>query len=230
MLEETELNRAKYASNQEDGMRREQMRSIKSCISKIPHNINYSIYRAAETNAASRPYLVDVKLLLNGKLWPVLADPGQMDQVMISFFSRSFEAMESWGGVLTIVSSNLCNVDLTDCGLTHPIKSGDLVYVGISIAGPGADCESASSMFWSCADKQFAKVHPGFASTSDMIHENQGCISALDSPGKGPEIHLFFPRFNSSKDSSSGQSVLQLAAAKKNLMKSSLCRESVKAA
>src|SRR6202140_1651038 len=88
---------------------------------------------------------IDLVMVPGPSLWPVRADAGQIEQVIMNLAVNARDAMPS-GGKLAI---ERCNVTLDeDYARTHtPLHAGDYVMVAISDTGIGMDNETQSHIF-----------------------------------------------------------------------------------
>ena len=82
---------------------------------------------------------------LAGDLWPILADPGQLDQVLVNLAVNARDAMPA-GGTLTIDTSNITVDDDTIAGGSRARK-GRNVRLRVSDTGTGMPAEVAQHVF-----------------------------------------------------------------------------------
>lgn len=141
-------------------------------------------------------------------LWPVLADAGQIQQVLMNLCLNARDAMPD-GGNLSI---HLENVSLH----SHPGRpiTGDYVRLSVSDTGIGMSSEVRERMF-----EPFFTTKPlgqgtglGLAVVFGIIQGHHGWIECDSEPGKGTRIDVFFPRAatgtNDSRDLSDVQAPL----------------------
>src|SRR5271167_2688403 len=88
---------------------------------------------------------IDLMMVPSPNLWPVRADAGQIEQVIMNLAVNARDAMPS-GGKLTIETSNV-TLDEEYARFHAPLRPGDYVMVAISDTGAGMDTETQSHIF-----------------------------------------------------------------------------------
>src|ERR1700722_18544081 len=88
---------------------------------------------------------VELVISLAGDLWPVLADPGQLEQVLVNLAVNARDAMPD-GGNLTIDTSNI-SVDADAIAGGSKAKMGRNVRLRVSDTGVGMSAETAEHVF-----------------------------------------------------------------------------------
>src|SRR5256885_11436670 len=88
---------------------------------------------------------IDLVMVPSPNLWPVRADAGQIEQVIMNLAVNARDAMPS-GGKLTIETSNV-TLDEEYARFHAPLQPGDYVMVAISDTGAGMDTETQSHIF-----------------------------------------------------------------------------------
>ncbi len=88
---------------------------------------------------------VELVTSLAGDLWPILADPGQLDQVLVNLAVNARDAMPA-GGTLTIDTSNI-TVDADTIAGGSRARKGRNVRLRVSDTGIGMPAEVAQHVF-----------------------------------------------------------------------------------
>jgi PAS domain S-box-containing protein len=158
-------------------------------------SLDNAVQEALALAHKGRSSAIEVVLELAPDLWPVLADPGQMKQVLISLLSNAFEAMEDAGGRLIVRGENLGNKEAWECALGHHHPRGEYVRVSVSDTGPGIPPEIQKRIFEPFFTTKFMGRGLGLAAAVGICQNHNGCISLTSEPGGGAAFHIFLPRF-----------------------------------
>ena len=127
-------------------------------------------------------------------IWPVLADPGQLENALLNLSINARDAMPE-GGLLMINCSNI-KVQQGDIRVSDEIAAGEYVQITVRDTGAGMSdevIERAFEPFYTTKD-----VGDGSGLGLSMVYgfaRQSGGYAAIDSePGKGSEIRLLLPR------------------------------------
>ncbi|MBW2662375.1 MAG: hybrid sensor histidine kinase/response regulator, partial [Deltaproteobacteria bacterium] len=132
------------------------------------------------------PTTIDIQQDIQATDETILADPTQINQVMMNLCINASQAMEQTGGNLTV---NMEKVILDDnSAKDYPdLKSGKHVKVTVSDTGPGIDPEIIERIF----DPYFTTKEVGKGSGMGLsvvlgiVKNHNGAISVDSNPGKG---------------------------------------------
>jgi two-component system cell cycle sensor histidine kinase/response regulator CckA len=127
--------------------------------------------------------------------WPVMADPGQLHQVLLNLAVNARDAMPH-GGKLTIRTAN-AEVD-EESAAGHPgIEAGSYVSLRVSDTGAGIAKEIQARIF----DPFFTTKEPGvgtglgLSTVYGIVRQLGGSIAMRSEPGHGAEFEIYLPRF-----------------------------------
>jgi len=158
-------------------------------------DINESIEKTR--NMLSRLISEDIEIaFLPGEhLWPVKADPGNMQQILINLAVNAGDAM-STGGRLSIETANVSFDDdfcKRHAQIPHP---GDFVMLAVSDTGSGMDKETLAHIFepfFTTKEKERG-TGLGMSTVYGIVKQHGGFIFAYSEPDQGTTIKVYFPR------------------------------------
>jgi len=129
---------------------------------------------------------------LQPHLWPVAADAGQLEQVLLNLFVNAAHAMPD-GGELWLQSENV-HQDQLGLGPDQP-AAGRAVKLTIIDSGCGIDTQILDKIFdpfFTTKGKDLG-TGLGLASAYGIITNHGGCIKADNSPAGGARFTIFLP-------------------------------------
>jgi two-component system, cell cycle sensor histidine kinase and response regulator CckA len=122
-------------------------------------------------------------------LWPVLADHGKIEQVLLNLVTNARDAMPE-GGALTLTTSNVA------LSARQPLAAGDYVRVAVADTGVGMDSEVLKRIFEPFfSTKRAGKgTGLGLAIVFDIVMQAGGAVSVNSRPGQGAKFIIDLPR------------------------------------
>jgi PAS domain S-box-containing protein len=130
---------------------------------------------------------------LEKDLWPVVADPGQMKQMLVNIFSNAFEAMEEEGGTLTVNSSNKVKESDWECPFNNMHPAGNYISIDISNTGPGIPEKISKQIFEPFYTTKSLGRGLGLAAVAGIVQNHGGCVS-IESNSEGTTFHILLPK------------------------------------
>src|SRR5277367_1287807 len=151
---------------------------------------------------------IDLVMVPGSSLWPVRADAGQIEQVIMNLAVNARDAMPS-GGKITIETSNV-TLDEEYARFHAPLRPGNYVMLAISDTGAGMDSETQSHIFEPFFTTKGPKGTGLVLSTVyGIVKQSGGYIWVLSELGRGTTFEIYLPRV-----ASVGQALAAPAAAK----------------
>ena len=140
------------------------------------------------------PTTMDIQQDIQSTDETILADPTQINQIMMNLCINASQAMEQTGGNLTISVEKVILDDNSAKGYPD-LKSGKHVKVTVSDTGPGIDPENIDRVF----DPYFTTKEAGkgsgmgLAVVLGIVKNHNGAISVDSKPGRGTTFSILFP-------------------------------------
>jgi len=135
---------------------------------------------------------VELVTSLGGDPWPILADPGQLEQVLVNLAVNARDAMPS-GGTLTIDTSNII-VDADTIAGGSRARKGRNVRLRVSDTGTGMPAEVAQHVFEPFfTTKQDGGTGLGLAIVYGIVTQAGGDIRIYSEPGHGTTFTITLP-------------------------------------
>jgi len=136
---------------------------------------------------------VELETDLAPDLWPVKADPGQVEQVIMNLAINARDAMPD-GGRLLIRSSNV----ESSAGARNPIESSQDGHVMLSVAdtGSGMEPDTLSQIFepfFTTKGKGNGTGH-GLSTVYGIVEQSGDHISVSSEVGQGSSFEIFLPK------------------------------------
>jgi hypothetical protein len=136
---------------------------------------------------------VELVANLAGDLWPVLADPGQIEQVLVNLAVNARDAMPD-GGTLTIDTSNI-TVDAESIAGGSKARMGRNVRLRVSDTGVGMTPEIAEHVFepFFTTRRDGGGTGLGLATVYGILMQADGHIWIYSQPGTGTTLTITLP-------------------------------------
>jgi signal transduction histidine kinase len=136
---------------------------------------------------------VEIRLRLDAGLWPVRADQGQMEQVLVNLVSNAGDAMPR-GGDIQIATANRTIGPATP--ETGDLPPGDYVALTVADRGIGMTPDVSAKAF-----EPFFSTRPsgqglglGLAIVGGIVNEMDGHVAMQSQVGRGSTFTVLLPR------------------------------------
>ncbi len=136
---------------------------------------------------------IQLELNLEAKIKPVLADPGQMEQVLMNLVVNAKDAMPK-GGQLLIRTENISSEK--ELKKVRDPHAGSYIGIHVSDTGAGIDKELLTKIF----DPFFTTKETGkgtglgLSTVFGIVKQSDGYIVVDSKPGKGSTFSIYLPQ------------------------------------
>lgn len=140
---------------------------------------------------SSLPATIEIKSDIEKNLNPVLANPTQINQILMNLCTNSAHAMKKKGGILSISLINIIVTNNNDIGL----EPGEYQLLKVEDCGIGIEAEVLNKIF----DPYFTTKNVGegtglgLAVVYGIIKGYGGNINVKSEVGKGTIVEVYFP-------------------------------------
>ncbi len=158
-----------------------------------PVDLNAEVMQVHKLLSSTLPKMIRIELDLADGLTPILADPLQIEQVIMNIALNARDAMPE-GGTLSF-STKDTYIDAQFCNTHVGARQGDYVRLTIRDTGCGIDEETIEHIFEPFfTTKEMGKgTGLGLSMVYGIIKNHRGYIECKSTPGRGTAFHLYFP-------------------------------------
>jgi PAS domain S-box-containing protein len=156
---------------------------------------------------------IELSTRLLPELGMIVADPGQLDQVILNLSINARDAMPD-GGRLGIETLNVTrDADFAEAHTN--LTPGDFVVLSVTDTGTGMDAETQRRIFEPFfTTKELGKgTGLGLATVYGIVQQSGGQIRVQSEPGRGSVFKVYFPRLQPGTYSSESDSPCRPAPA-----------------
>ncbi len=157
-----------------------------------PVNISKAVEESEKLLQRSIPEDIEIRINASAGIRPVMADTGQIQQVIMNLAINATDAMPD-GGLLTIETA-MAELDEADAASHPDLEAGQYVMLSVSDTGCGMDQETRENIFepfFSTKGEQGTGL--GLATVFGIIRQHGGGIRVYSEPGKGTVFRIYLP-------------------------------------
>ncbi|MCK9296713.1 MAG: PAS domain S-box protein [Desulfobulbaceae bacterium] len=143
---------------------------------------------------ASIPATIGIQQDIDKDCGTILADPSQLQQVMINLCTNARQAMDKEQGTL-VISLKRRELGAAEVEGELQVKPGPFVELTVSDTGQGMDETTMARIFEPYfTTKEFGRgTGLGLAVVHGIVHDCGGMIKVESEVGKGSSFHVYFP-------------------------------------
>jgi CheY-like chemotaxis protein len=142
---------------------------------------------------------IDLVLDLDPALGAALADPGQVEQVLMNLVVNARDAMPR-GGRLTVRTAN-ASPEAAVPSMCGEAPAGPHVVLEVADAGSGIDAETLPHLFepFFTTKEQGKGTGLGLSTVYGIVSQSGGAITVDSAPGQGTTFRVYLPRVERSR-------------------------------
>ncbi len=158
-------------------------------------NMSELVEEMARLLKASISKTVTLNLQMARDLKPIMADPGQIQQIVMNLIVNASEAIGDQAGIVTITTG------MQECDENYLMKSrlkekppaGTYVFLEVKDTGCGMDHQTQERLFDPFFTTKFTGRGLGMAAVLGIVSGHKGAILVESMPGRGTMIRVMFP-------------------------------------
>ena len=201
LLEETEYSKgyksliaiAEASHRASDLVRQLLLFSRKANSAKKRIAIQHEVERAKTMLERTIPKMVDIQVHMGNRLWPIMADPVQIEQMLLNLGTNAADAMPEGGRLLFEIENLTLDQDYINCHIGA--QPGRYVLLTVSDTGQGMDEDTTKKIFEPFyTTKEFGKgTGLGLASVYGIVQSHDGYINCYSEVGQGTRFKIYLP-------------------------------------
>ena len=161
---------------------------------KRPVQLHLVIHEALKLIRSTLPSTIELSQHVETRDDTVLADPGQMHQVIMNLCTNAASAMRASGGVLRVELSKEV-VDAATRERVAGLEPGPHVVLSVSDQGEGMDDATRARVFepFFTTKKPGEGTGLGLSVVHGIVHSHGGGIEVTSRPGQGATFRVYLP-------------------------------------
>lgn len=160
-----------------------------------PLQVHYVVKEALKLIRATLPSSIEIHQNIDSSAGMVLADPGEIHQIIMNLCSNAAHAMKNLNGILSVSLKNV-TVDSYASVKFKSIKTGEYIELAVNDTGYGIEKNIIDRIFepFFTTKKVGEGTGLGLSVVHGIIRGLKGEITVESSPGKGASFKIYIPR------------------------------------
>ncbi|OGV51328.1 MAG: hypothetical protein A2017_20135 [Lentisphaerae bacterium GWF2_44_16] len=162
-----------------------------------PLQVHYVIKEALKLIRATMPSSIEIHQDIDTAAGMVIADPGEIHQIIMNLCSNASHAMKNQNGVLSVSVKNT-TIDSYSSMKFKNVKAGEYVELAVSDTGHGIEKNIIDRVFdpFFTTKKVGEGTGLGLSVVHGIIRGLKGEIIVESTPGKGASFKIYIPRLD----------------------------------
>jgi PAS domain S-box-containing protein len=172
-------------------------------LSPKPLDLDKVVSGLSELLKRSLGELVSLQVITTPGLWPVEADPNQLESALLNLAVNARDAMPT-GGALTIETAN-AHLDTSYSQSHAEVPPGNYVVISVSDTGVGMPKENLARVFEPFfTTKEIGKgTGLGLSQVYGFVKQSGGHVNVYSEEGRGTTVKMYLPRIANDQASTS---------------------------
>ncbi|MDP1828135.1 MAG: response regulator [Archangium sp.] len=160
--------------------------------SQVPLDLNRLVDTMGELLAVSVSRKIKLERVLKPSLPAVLADDGQLQQVVMNLITNAAEAIGDREGVVTLRTDEV-TLDAPPAEVRGPAPRGRVVRLTVTDTGSGMSAEVKARIFDPFFSTKGSGRGLGLAALAGIMRSHGGAIGLTSEEGRGSTFHVYLP-------------------------------------
>ena len=167
--------------------------SRKADSTKRPLELQGEVEKAKKMLERTIPKMIEIQVISGTRLWPINADPIQIEQMLLNLGTNAADAMPDGGKLLFEIQN--ATLDDDNAKLRLNAQPGQYILLTVSDTGHGMDQETINNIFDPFyTTKELGKgTGLGLASVYGIVKSHGGYITCCSEVGQGTTFKIYFP-------------------------------------
>jgi PAS domain S-box-containing protein len=163
-------------------------------LQRQPLQLTAIVQEAMQLLRPTLPATIEIRTVLPPACPPVLADPGQLHQVLVNLLTNAAQAIGPGAGRIEIQVAAV-EVDAEAVRQRPQLRTGRFVRLSVEDNGCGMDAATLARLFepFFTTKPQGAGTGLGMAVVHGIVQRHDGAIVVYSEPGKGTNLMVYLP-------------------------------------